>query len=199
MGLKDDLMEAKLKGLELSGVKKEDLDNARKDGSAVEVQAEMEKEAIIKYLTNSNFTITQLKAPVVLETFKIPDQPVDMALQTLLGDKAPILDTLKKLASPLGLSSAIDALESQLKKAVEPLLEAGAKLPGLDMDKDDGKLESTGYVYIGEDPDTQEAFDVSDSEGQRDHTEVKLFNDDIDEGGNAGGGLYQVGINEVGY
>ena len=66
------------------------------------------------------------------------------------------------------------------------MVDDGATLRGLNMSKDGrqgimGGLISDGYVYIGEDPDTQEAFDVSDSEGQRDHTEVKLFNDDIEE------------------
>ena len=55
MGLKDDLMEAKLKGLELSGAKKEDLETAKKKGSPLEIQSEMEKEAIIKFLTTADF------------------------------------------------------------------------------------------------------------------------------------------------
>ena len=181
MGLKNDLMEAKLKGLELSGAKKEDLEEAKKSGSPLEIQAEMEKEAIIKFLTEAELKVTELKIPVVVEQLKTPDQAVDMALQTLLGDKAPILDTLKKLASPLGLSSVVDALESQIKKAVEPLLEAGAKLPGLDLGKDSGGLESTGYAFIGEDPDSQESFDVEDEDGQRTFTKVKLFRGDIED------------------
>ena len=91
-------------------------------------------------------------------------------METLLGDKAPILDTLKKLASPLGLSSAIDTLETQLKKAVEPLLEAGAKLPGLNLSKDDGGLESTGYAYIGDNP-------ISPNVSNEFKTIVKLVNE----------------------
>jgi len=181
MGLKDDLMEAKLKGLELSGATPDAILAAKKPGSPLELQAEMEKEAIAKFLTSVELKITELKIPVVVEDLKTPDQAVDVGLQTLLGDKAPILDTLKKLASPLGLSSAIDTLESQLKKAVEPLLEAGAKLPGLNLSKDDGGLESTGYAYIGEDPDSQGSFEVDSEDGQKIFTKVKLFRDDIEE------------------
>ena len=39
-------------------------------------------------------------------------------------------------------------LESQIEAAVIPLLEGGAKLAGLDINKDAGGLEATGYVYI---------------------------------------------------
>ena len=75
----------------------------------------------------------------------------------------------------------IDDLETQIEKAVTPLLEGGAKLAGLDLGKDDGGLEAHGYVFIGEDPDTQESFDVEDEDGQREFTTVKLFRDDIEE------------------
>ena len=44
-----------------------------------------------------------------------------------------------------------------------------------------GGLISDGYVYIGEDPDSQESFDVSDVSGQRDFTEVKLLREDIED------------------
>jgi len=44
-----------------------------------------------------------------------------------------------------------------------------------------GLLQSTGYVYIGEDPDSQDTFDVEDEDGQREYTTVKLIRDDIGE------------------
>ena len=44
-----------------------------------------------------------------------------------------------------------------------------------------GGLQSDGYVFIGEDPESQDAFDVDDRDGQRDYTEVKLFRDDIED------------------
>ena len=61
-----------------------------------------------------------------------------------------------------------------------PLLEGGAKLAGLDLGKDEGGLESTGYVFIGSDPDSQDAFDVEDEDGQREFTTVKLIRGDIE-------------------
>ena len=60
MGLKHDLINAKIEGLKIAGAKDEDIDS--NVGSAIEVQAELEKEAIAKFLTNVEFKITELKA-----------------------------------------------------------------------------------------------------------------------------------------
>ena len=98
----------------------------------------------------------------------------------MLGDKAPILKALRKLPIP-AIGEIIDKLESELERAITPLLEGGAKLTGLDLGKDAGGLESVGYVYIGEDPDSIEEFDVEDEDGQRQHTTVKLTFDDGEE------------------
>ena len=51
----------------------------------------------------------------------------------------------------------------------------------LDINKDAGGLQSTGYVYIGEDPDSVDGFDVDDEDGQREHTTVKLIREDIED------------------
>ena len=182
MGLKQDLLEAKIEALKLDGATEESIERASADDSALSIQCEMEKEAIIKYLTNSNFTITQLKAPIILEDIKTSDQAVNVELQTLLGDKGPILDTLKQIGSLIpgagpAVTELIDALEEQIEKAVKPLLEGGSTLPGLDLSKGDG-LDSTGYVVIGEDPESQGSFDVSDEDGQREFTTVILNEDD---------------------
>ena len=72
----------------------------------------------------------------------------------------------------------IDKLETQIEVAVTPLLEGGAKLAGLDLNKNSGGLQSTGYVFIGDDPDSQGGFDVEGEDGQREFTTVKLLDDD---------------------
>jgi len=187
MGLKTDLIQAKVKAARDSGII-EPLDT--RPGSFIEREAEYTKEAIVNFMTDANFTITQLKAPVIMEEFKTPDQSVNVNLETLLGDKAPILKTLKKIGKiiPGGgeiIEDLVDELEASIRLAVQPLLEGGAKLPGLNLSKDgqqgkEGGLISQGYVYIGEDPESQESFDVTDSDGQRDYTEVKLFRDDVE-------------------
>ena len=176
MGLKQDLIDAKVKAARESGVGTP-LDT--RPGSFIEREAEYVKEAVVKFLTQANFTITQLKAPVIVEDLKTPEQPVNVELETLLGEYQPILKTLKKIGDPLGLGSTIDKLEGEIEKAVTPLLEGGAKLAGLDLGKDAGGLEATGYVYIGEDPDSQDGFDVEDVDGQREFTTVKLLMEDL--------------------
>tara|TARA_Y100001937_G_scaffold126745_1_gene196848 strand:- start:1410 stop:1973 length:564 start_codon:yes stop_codon:yes gene_type:complete len=185
MGLKQDLIDAKVKAAKESGM--EELDT--KQGSFIERDAHYTTEAILNFLTKADFTITQLKAPVIIESLKTPDQSVNIALETLLGDKAPILKTLKQIGNTIpGAGSIVvqivDELESAIERAVKPLLEGGAKLPGLDLGKSGGTsgvLESTGYVYIGEDPDSQDSFDVGGEDGQRQFTTVKLIKENIEE------------------
>jgi len=185
MGLKQDLIDAKLEGLKMSGASLDAIAEAMKPGSVVEMQSELEKEAIVNFLTQCEFKVTKLNANVVLDDFKIPDHPVNVEPNTLLGDKAPIIDIIKKLAGLVpGAGQVADILEQALKQAVEPLTEAGAILPTVNVAKEGGEtglLESTGYVYIGEDPDSQDGFDVEDEDGQREFTTVKLFREDIEE------------------
>ena len=148
------------------------------DGSYIERLAHYQTEAIIQFLENCEFRITQLNAPMVLETLKTPEQPVNVEMDTLLGEYAPILKTLKQIASPLGLGPVIDSLEGEIKKAIEPVLEGGSTLQPLDISKGSGGLESTGYVFIGEPPDSQSDFNVDDEDGQKTFTTVKFFRDD---------------------
>jgi len=177
MGLKQNLIDAKVKAFKESGI---DVELDTRPGSMIEREAEYTKEAIVNFLTEADFTITQLKAPIILEDIKTPDQRVDVELETLLGDKAPILKVLKKIPIP-GINAIVSQLEGEIKKAVKPLLTDGAKLVGLDLSKSAGGLESTGYVYIGDDPNSQDAFDVEDEDGQRDFTTVKLIREDIED------------------
>jgi len=44
-----------------------------------------------------------------------------------------------------------------------------------------GILQSTGYAFIGGDPDSQDGFDVSDIDGVRSFTSVELFREDIED------------------
>ena len=178
MGLKQDLIDAKVKAAKDTGIIKP-LDT--KPGSFIEREAEYTKEAIVKFLTEAEFRITQLNAPVVVEKFKIPEQLVNVELDTLLGEYGPLLKTLKKLGDPLGLGALIDSLEGEIEKAITPLLKGGSILPPMDLGKDDGGLESTGFVFIGNPPDSEEDFDVEDEEGQREFTTVKLIREDIED------------------
>ncbi len=178
MGLKQDLIDAKVKAAKESGVKTP-LDTS--NGSFIEREAEYVKDAIVNFLTEANFTITELNAPVIIEDLKTPDQPINIELETLLGEYQPVLKLLKQMGSPLGLGPAIDSLESEIEKAIIPLLEGGGVLPALNIKKDDGGLQSTGYVFIGNEPDSREDFDVETEDGQREFTNVKLIREDIED------------------
>jgi len=183
MGLKADLLDAILQASSDAGIEEPpDLST----GTFPERLAHYQTEAIAKILTEAEFRITRLNAPVVIEDLKTPDLSVDIQLETLLGDKAPILKTLKRVGGLIPgagsvVNKLIDQLESAIKQAIQPLLKGGSTLPGLNLGKDTGGLESTGYVYIGEDPDSQGGFDVEDQNGQREFTTVKLLREDIED------------------
>tara|TARA_Y100001937_G_scaffold126149_1_gene194714 strand:- start:1316 stop:1900 length:585 start_codon:yes stop_codon:yes gene_type:complete len=161
------------------------------DGSYAERLAHYQTEAIANFITQCEFTITQLKAPVVVEDLKTPEQPVNIKIETLLGDKAPILKTLKKIGEVIPgagqvIDSLVDELEAAIRQAVRPLTKGGAVFKGFNISKDGqqgdgGGLISQGYVYIGEDPEALKSFDVTDTDGQRDFTTVKVFREDIEE------------------
>ena len=188
MGLKQDLIDAKIKAAKDVGIK-EPLDT--KPGSFIEREAEYTRDAIVKFLTEAEFRVTKLNAPVIIENLKTPNQVVDVKKPTIMDPKEPLFKTIRQMGSLIPGAAAsvnllVDQVEASTNNITTQVVDDGATLRGLNMSKDGrqgimGGLISDGYVYIGEDPDTQEAFDVSDSEGQRDHTEVKLFNDDIEE------------------
>ena len=169
MGLKDDLLEAQLQASSDVGLPDPPDLSA---GSYAERLAHYQTEAIINFMKESEFTITELKAPVVVESLKTPDQVVNIKLETLLGDKAPILKALRKLPIP-AIGEIIDKLESELEKAITPLLQGGAALAGLDLGKDDGGLESLGYVYIGDEPNSVDDIDVEGEDGKIENTTIK--------------------------
>ena len=178
MGLRQKLIDAKVNASKEAGIT-EPLDVS--PNSYIYLEADKTARAILETLSEANLTITQLKAPVVVESLKTPDQPVNIELETLLGEYQPVLKALRKIGDPLGLGGIIDKLEGEIEKAITPLLEGGAKLAGLDLGKDAGGLESIGYVYIGEDPDSVEDFDVEDEDGQRENTTVHLSVEDIED------------------
>ena len=173
-GLKWDLLQAKVRAARDVGQPAPDIS----EGSYAEREAHYSARAIINLLRKADLSITQLKAPVVVEELRTPEQPVNIELDTMLGEYQPVLKLLKKLGSPLGLSKTIDKLESQIEAALTPLVEGGAKLAGLNLNKASGGLRSTGYVYIGEDPASQGGFNVEDEEGQSQFTTVRLLDDE---------------------
>ena len=87
MGLKQDLIDAKVKAAKDNGFSITETG----PGSFIEREAEYTKEAIVNFLTSANFTITELKAPVVVEDLKTPDQGINIKLETLPSSNISIL------------------------------------------------------------------------------------------------------------
>ena len=157
MGLKQDLLDAKVEALKLAGAP-EPIPT-----EALELQIELETEALMKFLTTCQFRITGLAAPVVLEDFKIPPQQGDV---------------LSSVTST-GIGNAGAPVTSNVVNGTNGLL-----TKNIDVDKVGGVtglLESTGYAFIGGDPDSQGGLDVSDQDGVRDFTSVELFREDIED------------------
>ena len=179
MGLKDDLIKAEIESLKLTGVSTDSLNTS--NGSPLDVKCELTKEAIIKLLESAEFRVTKFVAPVILEDLKVPDQSVDIDPDALHGPYAPIIDAIGKVATAVGNTELGDIIETTVKKIVKTSAESGATLPELDLGKDVGGLESTGYTFIGEDPDSNKVFNVDDEDGQRLHTTVKFFRGDNEE------------------
>jgi hypothetical protein len=160
MGLKDDIIEAKVQAMLVQGVDEDKINIS--DGSAIEVEADLMTEAIVNFLTNVEFKITQLKANVVLENLSIPAQEGDILPQVTSTD-TPYPGGAPAAAVPVPLNGGTN----------------GVRTKAIDIGKGASGLESTGYVYIGDDPDSQKKFDVEDVDGQRRFTTVKLFREDI--------------------
>ena len=162
MGLKQDILNARLTSLRESGAPEPEND-------ALEKQIEMEVEALVKFLTGVEFRITKLAANVVLEDFKIPPQKGD--IQSAVQVAAGITTQGFSPGTTTGVGTLTGVQEGILTKDIDV-----AKTDG-----ETGNLQSTGYVYIGKDPDSQDGFDVEDLQGQREFTTVKLVRDDIEE------------------
>ena len=165
MGLKDDLIEAKAQAALAAGANSDDIDTSA--GSAIEVEAELTKEAIVNFLTQCEFRITQLAAPVVLEDFNIGPQQADI-LPSVTSTDIPYPGGVAAPSIPIPLNGGTN----------------GVLTKNIDVDKAGGTtgvLDSTGYVFIGGDPYSQDEFDVNTLDGIRDFTKVELLREDIED------------------
>ena len=172
MGLKQDLIDAKVESAKAGGelFVEDQLDTSV--GSQIETEAELMKEAIVNFLTKCEFRITQLNAPVVLEDLRLPPQQ---------GDVLPSVSVSSGLQTFVPMSPALGGIPVQSMIAGGT---NGVLTKNIDVNKsggDTGILESTGYVYIGGDPNSQDEFDVNTLDGIRDFTRVELFREDIED------------------
>ena len=173
MGLKTDLIDAKKEGLRGSGANEEAILQAQE---VLEVQTQLEVEAIVTFLENAKFRITNLAANVILEDFKIPPQPADIEKDVKVASGIPTQGQAPGRTTSTGnlegKRNGVRTKKIDISKSID------RKPPNVSTT---GGLESTGYVYIGEDPEEQSQFDVTDEDGQKEFTTVKLLRDDIEE------------------
>ena len=157
MGLKQDLIDAKKEGLKLSGATKEAIQQAE---NVLDAQAQLEVDAIVNFLTKCQFRITQLQSNVVLENFKIPAQQ---------GDVLPSV-TVTTTGGPGNVSKGDLGV---ITKDIDVAVGGGTT----------GNLESTGYAFIGSDPNSQGNFgSINSPDGSElPQTSVELFKDDIED------------------
>ena len=130
MGLKDDLIEAKAQSALAAGANPNDIDTSA--GSAIEVEADLTKDAIVNFLTQCEFRVTQLAAPVVLEDFNIPPQQGDI-LPSVTSTDIPYPAGVPAAAVPVPLTGG----------------RSGVLTKNIDVNKAGGTtgvLDSTGYV-----------------------------------------------------
>jgi len=165
MGLKQDLIDAKKQSALAAGANPNDIDTST--GSAIEVEAELTKEAIVNFLLKCQFRITQLSAPVVLEDFNIGPQQGDV-LPTVTSTDIPFPGGVGGAPVQFPLNGGRNGV---ITKTIDVNKAGGTT----------GVLDSTGYVYIGGDPYSQDEFDVNTLDGIRDFTTVELFKEDIED------------------
>ena len=96
MGLKQNLIDAKIMGLKNSGADDDAIDEAKK---TLDEQVQAEVEALVEFLTECEFRVTKLNANVILEDFE------DMTSGNSGGeeniDEEPEIETAKSLDEAL--------------------------------------------------------------------------------------------------
>ena len=154
MGLRNDLLNVYLEAARVGGT------TLNEPTDTMKMEAELTAKAIVKFITSADFTITELKAPVVLEGFKIPPQ------------KGDVLGTVATAGGPGDNGATVNSTVTSGG--------GGVLNHKIDIGKNGGGLESFGYTFIGEDPNSEGSFDVTDEDGKRYHTTVKLLPEDIE-------------------
>ena len=131
MGLKIDISKAfkKTAGLSVSEPNK-NIDNLAGD---------LEK-AIEKFLLIQEFRVVKLESKMDVNEIKTSnDLDVNVKPETLMGPYAPLISSLKKLASLIpGAGDLINKVQGLIKTAAKGVSEGGSTLPSLDLKKNEG-------------------------------------------------------------
>ena len=168
MGLKSDIKAAFETNLSSIGQDTVELSPLQKKN--IDKLSESLRDAVVDFLLQQIWTITELKASVELEEFKTRDSlDVNVKPKTLLGPHAPAIDALKMLG--------VD-IEKPIEKAAEKVSQAGASV-NIDITNND-ILDTVGHAYIG--PDARKIRNSDKIEEENDFTKVKLIYEKIPKG-----------------
>ena len=99
MGLKADIIKAKLEAMKVQGINILLVDTS--DGSPIEVEARYTRDAIVNFLTHDDlhFTISSMRASLDIEEFQIAeDFDADVKQKKVIGDKLGNLYWMKLVA-----------------------------------------------------------------------------------------------------
>ena len=151
----------------------------------MEKEAELTRDAIVKFLTDPrlHFTITELKASVELEKFETTDGlKASIIPDTLIADKKPILDAFQRVLDLIGGlgGEIISKLIKAIKKQAEPLTEDCTYTKPLELKRDGspqgGYLKANGHAYVG----LKDPVPNSDTtERENEFTKVQLIKNKI--------------------
>ena len=152
MGLADDIKKAFVESM---GSDNEDVELSELQDIQLEKQSELLSKAIIDFLQKQEFTVTQLKASVVLEDFKTAT-PLNVKVVTPPGQPVLVAGSAGATTAPV-TGTVTDPLKLSNNGSVQG-----------------GRLDATGYAWIGNNkpPDHETEQGKNDF---NDNTLVKLL------------------------
>jgi hypothetical protein len=139
--------------------------------------------AVEEFVSEQEFRVVKLESELDVEHIKTSgDIDVDVKPDTLFGPYAPLLSSLKKLASLVpGAGSIIQKVESVIRGATKKVSAGGSTLPKIDWKKSFGQGGALDVKGIGK--IEQKNYKTADkSEGLTQKSVVKLFPGEIKNG-----------------
>ena len=132
-------------------------------------------EAVVTFLTEQTFTVTELKASVEIEEFKT-SSPIegDVATTQVAGTYKVLLDVLSGLPAPVG--TAIKGMIDKIISMIPKTMGKGEVTTAINLSKYEG-LTATGHAYVG--PKARNVPGSDTIEELNTFTKVKLDPDKI--------------------
>jgi hypothetical protein len=138
--------------------------------------------AVEEFLMEQELRVVKLTSKIDVNKISLTkDQPVDVAPDTLMGPYAPLISSLKQLASLIpGAGSIIDKVQGLIKTAARKVSAGGATTPAWDVKKEgDGlRVDGTSNITTPNWKSSNKATGIAGS------SVVKLMKGDVKNGSN---------------